>query len=160
MYEVVLRRYRRVLEEEGELPDLILIDGGKGQLGAAHQALSELGLSYLPLVSIAKREEHLFRIGRSGPLVLPKSSTALQQVQRIRDEAHRFAITFHRKQRAARDFHSSLEDIPGIGPKKKKLLLTRFKSVRRIKEAPEEELASVLGPRLAERVRRHFAEMS
>jgi excinuclease ABC subunit C len=158
MHEVVLRRYRRVLEEGAELPDLILIDGGKGQLRAAYEALTEIGLSHLPLVSIAKKEEHLFRLEHPDPLVLPKSSPTLQLVQRIRDEAHRFAVTFHRKRRSKRDFHSALEDIPGIGPKKKKLLLTRFKSFRGVKDASEDELATVLGRRLAERVRRHLAE--
>jgi excinuclease ABC subunit C len=159
MHEVVKRRYRRVLEEGSEQPDLILIDGGKGQLHAAYEALTDLGLSHLPLVSIAKKEEHLFRPGFPDPLVLPKSSPTLQLVQRIRDEAHRFAVTFHRKQRAARDFHSTLEDIPGIGRKKKKLLLTRFKSFRGVRAASKEELASVLGPRLGERVYRHLVEM-
>jgi len=156
--EVVLRRYRRVLEEGAELPDLILIDGGKGQLGAAHQALMELGLSHLPLVSIAKKEEHLFRVGHPDPLVLPGSSPSLQQVQRIRDEAHRFAITFHRQRRKARSLHSALEDIPGVGPKKRKLLLRRFKSFKGVKAASLTELGSVLGPRLAERVHHHLAE--
>ena len=156
--EVVLRRYRRVLEEGAELPDLILIDGGKGQHGVAHQALMELGLSHLPLISIAKKQEHLFRVGHPDPLVLPKNSLSLQQMQRIRDEAHRFAITFHRQRRKARSLHSVLEDIPGIGPKKKKLLLSRFKSLKGVKAASLAELASVLGPRLAEKAHRHLAE--
>jgi len=160
MHEVVLRRYRRVLEEGDELPDLVLVDGGKGQLGAAYEALAELGLTHLPLVSIAKKEELLHQVDRPDPVDLPRSSPTLHLVQRIRDEAHRFAITFHRKQRAARSMRSVLEDVPGIGPKKKKLLLTRFRSMRGIKEASEEELAAVLGPKLAERVHRQLAEMS
>jgi excinuclease ABC subunit C len=159
MREVITRRYRRVLEEESEPPDLILIDGGKGQLSSAHEALAELGLSHLPLVSIAKKEELLFRLEHADPVALPKSSPTLQLVMRIRDEAHRFAVTFHRKRRAARDFHSRLEDIPGIGPKKKKLLLTRFRSLRGVRSASREELVSVLGPRIGERVHRHLAEM-
>ncbi len=159
MREVVLRRYRRVLEEGAEQPDLILIDGGKGQLAAALTSLTELGLSHLPLVSIAKKEEVLFQNGRSEPIVLPKSSPTLQLVQRVRDEAHRFAVTFHRQRRAARDFHSKLDDIQGIGPRKRKLLMDRFKSLKRVKEATVEELAGVVGPRLAERVRQHLAEM-
>jgi excinuclease ABC subunit C len=159
MREVVLRRYRRVLEEGSELPDLILIDGGKGQLSASHRALAELGLSHLPLVSLAKKEEALFRVDYPDPLILPKSSPSLQQLQRVRDEAHRFAITFHRQQRKARSLHSTLEDIPGIGPKKRKLLLSRFKSLKGVKSAPLGELASVLGPRLAERVHHRLAEM-
>ncbi len=160
MHEVVLRRYRRVLEEGNEFPDLVLIDGGKGQLGAAQEALTELGLSHLPMVSIAKKEELLFRPGTPGPIVLPKSSPSLQLIQRIRDEAHRFAITFHRKRRRERSLHSKLDDILGIGPKKKKLLLTHFKSYRGVKEASVDELAPVLGRKLAERVYRQLAEMS
>jgi excinuclease ABC subunit C len=159
MREVVLRRYRRVLEEGTEQPDLILIDGGKGQLAAALTSLTELGLSHLPLVSIAKKEEVLFQNGRAEPIVLPKSSPTLQLVQRVRDEAHRFAVTFHRQRRAARNFHSKLDDIQGIGPRKRKLLMDRFKSLKRVKEATVEELTNVVGPRLAERVHRHLAEM-
>ncbi|MFQ5789879.1 MAG: excinuclease ABC subunit UvrC [Acidobacteriota bacterium] len=159
MREVVLRRYRRVLEEGAEQPDLILIDGGKGQLSAAYDALTELGLSHLPLVSLAKKEEVLFRIGHPDPVVLPGSSPALQLMQRVRDEAHRFAVTFHRKRRAARDFHSPLDDIPGIGPKKTRLLMSRFKGLSRVKAASVEDLSSVLGPRLAGKVHRHLAEM-
>ncbi|MGH9463583.1 MAG: excinuclease ABC subunit UvrC [Vicinamibacteria bacterium] len=160
MREVVLRRYRRVLEEGTEQPDLILIDGGKGQLGAAYESLTELGLSHLPLVSIAKKEELLFQLGRPEPLALPKSSPALQLLQRIRDEAHRFAVTFHRQRRSARTLHSKLDDVQGIGPRKKKLLLERFKSLKGVQDATVAELAAVVGPRLAERVHRHLAEMS
>ncbi len=159
MREVVLRRYRRVLEEGTEQPDLILIDGGKGQLSAALTSLTELGLSHLPLVSIAKKEEVLFQNGRAEPIVLPKSSPTLQLIQRVRDEAHRFAVTFHRQRRATRNFHSKLDDIQGIGPRKRKLLMDRFKSLKRVKEATVEELAAVVGPRLAERVHQHLAEM-
>ena len=159
MREVVLRRYRRVLEEGTEQPDLILIDGGKGQLSAALTSLTELGLSHLPLVSIAKKEEVLFQNGRAEPIVLPKSSPKLQLIQRVRDEAHRFAVTFHRLRRATRNFHSKLDDIQGIGPRKRKLLMDRFKSLKRVKEATVEELADVVGPRLAERVHQHLAEM-
>ncbi len=159
MREVVLRRYRRVLEEGTEQPDLILIDGGKGQLSAALTSLTDLGLSHLPLVSIAKKEEVLFQNGRAEPIVLPKSSPTLQLVQRIRDEAHRFAVTFHRQRRATRNFHSKLDDIQGIGPRKRKLLMDRFKSLKRVREATLDELADVVGPRLAKRVRQHLAEM-
>jgi excinuclease ABC subunit C len=159
MREVVLRRYRRVLEEGTEQPDLILIDGGKGQLSAALTSLTELGLSHLPLVSIAKKEEVLFQNGRAEPIVLPKSSPTLQLIQRVRDEAHRFAVTFHRQRRATRNFHSKLDDIQGIGPRKRKLLMDRFKSLKRVREATLDELADVVGPRLAKRVRQHLAEM-
>ncbi|HXV64561.1 MAG TPA: excinuclease ABC subunit UvrC [Vicinamibacteria bacterium] len=159
MREVVLRRYRRVLEEGADLPDLVLIDGGKGQLGAALSALEELGLSHLPTVSLAKKEEWVFRPGHSQPLVLDRHSPALQLLQRVRDEAHRFAVTFHRQQRKARDFSSSLESVPGIGPKKRRRLLTRFKSVKGIKAAELAELKEVLGQKLGEKVYRHVREM-
>ncbi len=149
----------RVIEEGTEQPDLILIDGGKGQLSAALDSLTELGLSHLPLVSIAKKEEVLFQNGRAEPIVLPRSSPTLQLIQRVRDEAHRFAITFHRQRRATRNFHSKLDDIQGIGPRKRKLLMDRFGSLKRVKEATVEELADVVGPRLAERVHQHLAEM-
>lgn len=156
--EVVLRRYRRVLEEGAEQPDLILIDGGKGQLHAALEALEELGLSHLPLASIAKKEELIFVKGRAEPIVLPRSSPALRLIQRVRDEAHRFAVTFHRDRRTRRDFRSVLDEVEGIGPRKKKLLLQRFGSVKGVQEASLEELAAVVGPALAGRLRQHLAQ--
>ena len=116
MHEVVLRRYRRLLEQGGPFPDLILIDGGKGQLTAAYAALRELGLERLVAVGIAKQEELLFTRDRAEGLALPHESAALRLIQRIRDEAHRFAVTFHRRARAKRDLRSALDDIPGIGP--------------------------------------------
>jgi len=157
--EVVLRRYRRVLEEGAEQPDLILIDGGKGQLHAALEALEELGLSHLPLASIAKKEELIFVKGRPDPIALPPRSAALRLIQRVRDEAHRFAVTFHRYRRAQRDFRSALDEVEGIGPRKKKLLLQQFGSLKGVKEATLEELAAVVGATLADRLRQHFAEI-
>jgi excinuclease ABC subunit C len=159
MREVVLRRYRRVLEEGLDLPDLVLIDGGKGQLGAALEALEELGLSHLPLVSLAKKEEWIFRPGAPDPLVLDHHSPALQLLQRARDEAHRFAVTFHRQQRKARDFRSSLDAIPGVGPKTRRKLLMRFKSLKGVKDAPVEELQEILGEKLGARVHQHVREL-
>jgi excinuclease ABC subunit C len=159
MREVVLRRYRRVLEEGLDLPDLVLIDGGKGQLGAALEALEELGLSHLPTVSLAKKEEWIFRPGVPDPLVLDHHSPALQLLQRARDEAHRFAVTFHRQQRKARDFRSSLDSIPGVGPKTRRKLLMRFKSLKGVKDAPREELQQILGEKLGARVHQHVQEM-
>jgi excinuclease ABC subunit C len=156
--EVVLRRYRRVLEEGGEQPDLILIDGGKGQLHAALEALEELGLSHLPLASIAKKEERIFLKGREEAIDLPRSSPVLQLVERVRDEAHRFAITFHRQSRARRDFRSALDEVEGLGPRKKKLLLQRFGSVKGVREASLPELAAVVGPTLAGRLHQQLAE--
>jgi excinuclease ABC subunit C len=160
MREVVMRRYRRVLEEGAELPDLVLIDGGKGQLGAALEALEELGLSHLPMVSLAKKEEWIFRPGEPEPLVLDRHSPALQLLQRARDEAHRFALTFHRQQRKARDLRSSLDSIPGIGPRNRRKLLIRFKSLKGVKSAELSDLQSILGEKLGARVHQHVREMA
>jgi excinuclease ABC subunit C len=156
MREVVGRRYRRLLEEGKELPDLVLIDGGKGQLGAAVAALEELGLGDQPVASLAKREELIFVRGREEPIVLPRSSPVLQLVQRVRDEAHRFAIGYHRKARSARTIRSELDDIPGVGPTKRRVLLSRFGSVRSVRGASEAELAAVVGKSTAARVRAYF----
>jgi excinuclease ABC subunit C len=158
MREVVGRRYRRLLEEGKELPDLVLIDGGRGQLGAAVSALEELGLGDQPAASLAKREELLFVRGRDLPVSLPRSSPVLQLVQRVRDEAHRFAIGFHRKTRAKRTLHSELDDIPGVGPTKRRKLLSAFGSLRGVKGATEAEMATVVGPVMAKKVRGHFDE--
>jgi excinuclease ABC subunit C len=156
MREVVGRRYRRLLEEGKEMPDLVLIDGGKGQLGAAAAALEELGLGHQPVASLAKREELIFTPGREEPLALPHSSPVLQLVQRVRDEAHRFAIGFHRKVRARRTITSELDDIPGVGPAKRRKLLSRFGSVRGVRGASVEELSSAVGSGMAARIRAWF----
>jgi excinuclease ABC subunit C len=156
MREVVSRRYRRVLEEGGEMPDLILIDGGKGQLGAATAALEELGLGHQPVASLAKREELIFVPARDQPLALPHSSPVLQLVQRVRDEAHRFAIGFHRKVRSKRTITSELDEIPGVGPAKRRKLLSRFGSLRGVRGASVEELASSVGAGTAARIRAWF----
>jgi len=153
MREVVGRRYRRLLEEGKELPDLVLIDGGKGQLSAATEALAELGLGDQPVASLAKREELIFVPGRDEPVALPRASPILQFVQRVRDEAHRFAIGFHRQTRAKRTLRSELDEIPGIGPVKRRKLLSRFGSLRGVRGASIEELASAVGRTTAERIR-------
>jgi excinuclease ABC subunit C len=153
MREVVGRRYRRLLEEGKELPDLVLIDGGKGQLSAATEALAELGLGDQPVASLAKREELIFVPGRDEPVALPRSSPVLQFVQRVRDEAHRFAIGFHRKVRSKRTLRSELDDIPGVGPIKRRKLLSRFGSLRGVRGASIEELTSAVGRTTAERIR-------
>jgi excinuclease ABC subunit C len=153
MREVVGRRYRRLLEEGKELPDLVLVDGGKGQLSAATEALAELGLGDQPVASLAKREELIFVPGREEPIGLPRSSPVLQFVQRVRDEAHRFAIGFHRLARAKRTLRSELDDIPGIGPIKRRKLLSRFGSLRGVRGASVEELTSAVGRTTAERIR-------
>jgi len=156
MREVVGRRYRRLLEESKELPELVLIDGGKGQLGAAVEALEELGLGEQAVASLAKREELIFVRGRDAPLVLPRRSPVLQLVQRVRDEAHRFAVGFHRQTRSRRTLRSELDDIAGIGPAKRRALLSRFGSVRGVRGASEAELATAVGRRVAARIRGHF----
>ncbi len=158
MHEVVLRRYRRLLAQGGPFPDLILIDGGKGQLSAAYAALAELGLERLVAVGIAKEEELLFTRDRADGIALPAESPALRLVQRIRDEAHRFAVTFHRRARTMRDFRSELDDVPGIGARRRRQLLTAFGSVAGVKRASRAELASVVGAKAADAVLRHFAE--
>jgi excinuclease ABC subunit C len=156
MREVVGRRYRRLLEDGRELPDLVLIDGGKGQLGAAVSALDELGLGEQAVASLAKKEELVFLRSRDAPIRLPRHSPALQLLQRARDEAHRFAVGFHRQARAARTLRSDLDAIPGVGPTRRRTLLARFGSVRGVRGASEAELATAVGATLARRIRSHF----
>jgi excinuclease ABC subunit C len=156
IHEVVLRRYRRVLEHGGPFPDLILIDGGKGQLTAAYAALREVGLDRLVAVGIAKQEELLFTRDRVEGLALPRESAALRLIQRIRDEAHRFAITFHRRSRTKRDLRSALDDVPGVGARRRKQLLTTFGSVAGVRRASRQELEAAVGAKTAEAVIRHF----
>ncbi|GBC78104.1 UvrABC system protein C [bacterium HR08] len=155
--EVVHRRYARLLREARPLPDLVLIDGGRGQLRAAVEALEALNLGELPVAAIAKREEILYVKGWADPLILDRHSPALHLIQMIRDEAHRFAVTFHRRRRRQRDFASELLAIPGIGEKRKELLLRNFGSVSRIRRATIEELRPFVGERLARRIVEHFA---
>jgi excinuclease ABC subunit C len=157
MHEVVLRRYRRVLEAGGPFPDLVLIDGGKGQLSAAYAALEELGLGRLIAVGIAKKEELLFVRDREDAIALPRESPALLLIQRIRDEAHRFAVTFHRQSRAKRDLRSDLDTVAGIGPRRRKALLTAFGSVAGVRRATREELVRIVGTKSADAVLAHFA---
>lgn len=143
--EVLLRRFTNIIRKQGLYPDLILIDGGKGQWSAAFQALAELRLQKIPLISLAKKEELLFIPGRMDSLRLERTSPALKLCQNIRDEAHRFALTYHRKKREKRSFSSPLDDIPGIGPKRKAALLARYKHIQNIKNASTEELARIIG---------------
>ena len=141
--------------EAWDLPDLVIIDGGKGQLGAAVQVMRELGVYEIPAVGLAKRFEELFVPDEDEPVVLPRNSEALYLVQRIRDEAHRFAITYHRQVRGKSSIQSALDTIPGIGPKRKKALLKKFGSVKQIREADVEEIAATVGftKALAEKVK-------
>jgi excinuclease ABC subunit C len=157
MHEVVGRRYRKLLEEGGPFPDLILIDGGKGQLSAAYASLEELGLANLVAVGLAKKEELLYARDREDPVALARNDPALLLVQRIRDEAHRFAVTFHRRARAMRDLRSELDNVPGIGPRRRRALLTRFGSLAGIRRATREELAAEVGAKLANAVLAFFA---
>jgi len=158
MRQAVERRYRRVLDETGDLPDLILIDGGRGQLNAALDALSMLGVEETPVVGLAKREEEIYLPETPEPLRLPGDDPGRLLLQQIRDEAHRFAVDRHRRRRSKRTLHSRLDDLPGIGPKRRKALLIRFGGLQGVKEAAEEELREVLGPRLAKRVRAQLEE--
>jgi len=155
MREVITRRLAHGLAELSdpavtkgrfsELPDLILVDGGKGQLSMALQALEEQGLSGIEVVALAKRDELVYLPGRSEPVRLPEGSPALKLLQRIRDEAHRFAIDYHRRLRGKRALASLLDSVPGIGPKRKEALLSRFGSLDGLKQASLEELLSVPG---------------
>jgi len=156
MREVVQRRYRAVLEAGGPFPDLILIDGGIGQVSAAYEALESVGLGNLEAVGIAKREELLVPRDRE-PIGLPVNDPALLLVQRIRDEAHRFAVTFHRKARSMRDLRSELDDVNGVGPRRRRALLRAFGSLSAVRRATREELTSVVGPKVASAVLDHFA---
>ncbi|MGE0161025.1 MAG: excinuclease ABC subunit UvrC [Gemmatimonadales bacterium] len=145
MQEVVTRYFRRRVEEGQPLPDLAVIDGGKGQLGAAVAALQSLGLGDVAVIALAKREEEVFLPGRPDPVRLDRRHRALHVLQRLRDEAHRFAVRYNRKLRSKRTIRSDLGDIPGIGPTRQTLLLRRFGSLQGVREASREEIARVPG---------------
>ena len=161
--EVLRRRFRlaKAGEEGNEeerrwaMPDLVIVDGGKGQVSAAKEVLDAIGLHDLPLAGLAKEREELFLPGRPGPIVLAPTSSALYLVQRLRDEAHRFAITYHRTLRDRRTVRSAFDDLPGVGPKRKRELLKVFGSIKRVREAPVEQIAAVpgIGRALAERIK-------
>jgi excinuclease ABC subunit C len=157
MYEIVTRRYLRLLDDHKTLPDLIVIDGGKGQLNAACQALKDLGIyGLVPIVGIAKRLEEIFYPEDELPLLINKKSEGLMLLQRIRDEAHRFAITFHRDQRSRKSIVSQLESIPGIGKQTAEKLLAKYRSVKKIAATPFEELAGLIGKDKAATVLKHL----
>lgn len=157
MHEVVLRRYRRLLEQGGPFPDLIVIDGGKGQLSAAYAALEELGLANLVGIGLAKQEELVFTRDRADALAFDAHHPALLLLRCIRDEAHRFAVTFHRRARALRDLRSELDAVPGIGPRRRRALLTAFGSLAGVRRATREELTKVVGRRAADTVLAYFS---
>ena len=158
MREVVHRRYTRLLDEEEALPDLIVIDGGKGQLSSAVEVLQDLGLHNQPVIGLAKRLEEVFVPGESLPMTIPKTSPALKLLQRVRDEAHRFAITYHREKRQKATLQTALEDIEGVGPKRAAALLTAFGSVRGVAKATVEQLAAEVGWATARSVYAHIRE--
>lgn len=159
MQEAVGRRFKRasredVTEDWRTMPDLVIVDGGKGQLSAALQTLRELDVS-VSIVGLAKENEEIFMPGRSDPVILPRDAQSLFLVQRIRDEAHRFAITFHRKRRSKSEFKSALDELPGVGPRRKKALLKTFGSLKRIREASLDDLCTVegIGRALAQQIK-------
>lgn len=153
MHEVISRRYAKLLEENGPWPDLVVIDGGKGQLSSAAQALKEVDVyGKFTVVGLAKRLEEVFFPGDQESVMIPRTSASLQLLQRIRNEAHRFAVTFQRKQRTTSTLHSALHEIPGVGEKTARKLLKTFGSVKRVKEATFDELAGVLGQKTGEKV--------
>ena len=158
MKEAVNRRYSRMLEENPEdLPQLIVIDGGKGQLGFAYEALCELGIiDKVTLIALAERMEEVYRVGDPYPMFIDRNSPALKVLQHIRDEAHRFGITFHRKLRSKAQIESVLSGIKGVGPKTEQRLIMHFGSVARVAAAPEQDIASLVGESLARKIKEHL----
>ncbi|HKO59480.1 MAG TPA: excinuclease ABC subunit UvrC [Thermoanaerobaculia bacterium] len=152
MAEAVDRRYRRLLEEDKALPDMILIDGGRGQLNAALNALNRLGIEDIPIAGLAKREEEIYVPDREEPIRLERRDLALQLLQMVRDETHRFAVSSHRRRRSKRILHSALDDLPGIGEKRRRLLIERFGSVSGVKQASMQDLMNLLGRRVGGRL--------
>ncbi len=158
MREVIQRRYKRLQDDKKPFPSLILIDGGLGQLHTAYSALEELGITLQPLASIAKREEIIYVYGQENePVVLDRRSPVLHLVQKIRDESHRFAVSYHRKRREMRDRDSELLSIPGVGPRTRQRLIEHFGSVRGIRQAAPDALTAVVNAATAEKIRRYFA---
>ncbi|MEK6372379.1 MAG: excinuclease ABC subunit UvrC [Acidobacteriota bacterium] len=150
MAEAVDRRYRRMLEEGKPLPDMILIDGGRGQLNAAVNALNRLGIEEIPIAGLAKREEEIYVPDREEPIRLERRDPALQLLQMVRDETHRFAVSSHRRRRSKRTLHSALDDLPGIGEKRRRLLFERFGSVSGVRQASAQDLVNVLGRKVGQ----------
>jgi excinuclease ABC subunit C len=157
MKEVVERRYRRVRQEGGAMPDLVMVDGGKGQLSSAVEVLRSLDLAGQPIIGLAKRLEEVFLPGMSEPELIPKASAGLRLLQQLRDEAHRFAITYHRSVRSKRTLQTELDLIEGIGKKRAQELLEAFGSVQGVKFATPEQLAEIAGEKVAQKIREYFA---
>jgi excinuclease ABC subunit C len=158
MQEVVERRYSRILEEGTPMPDLIVVDGGKGQLSSAYEILRKLGLSQQPIIGLAKRLEEVYVPDRSEPLSISKTSSGLKLLQQVRNEAHRFAVTFHRSLRSKRILQTELDLVKGIGKVRAKELLESFGSVQGVKFASEEQLAEIVGSAAAARIKDYFVE--
>lgn len=158
MREIVERRYKRVLAEGLELPDLIMVDGGKGQLSSAVEALQTIGLNNQPIIGLAKRLEEVFVPGAGEPVLIPKTSSGLRLLQQVRDEAHRFAVTFHRSLRSKRTLQTELDLIEGIGKKRAKELLEVFGSVQGVKFATTEQIAEVVGEKVAAKIAEYFSD--
>ncbi|MBQ1205225.1 MAG: excinuclease ABC subunit UvrC, partial [Alistipes sp.] len=157
MREIVYRRYSRLLEEGQELPDLIIVDGGKGQLSSAYEVLCALGIeNRVPIVGLAKRIEEIFFPGDPEPYYLSRTGEPLKVVCHLRDEAHRFGITFHRQKRSKDFIHSELEQIEGIGSKSIQTLLRHFRTVEKVRTAPLEEVAGIVGQAKARKIKQHF----
>jgi excinuclease ABC subunit C len=157
MREAVTRRYRRVLEEKRPMPSLILIDGGIGQLHAAAQALESLQIINQPMASIAKKEEILYILGQEDePCILERHSPVLHLIQQIRDETHRFAVSFHRQRRGKRQTKTALSDIPGVGPRTTQKLLREFGSIANLRRAGKEKLSRVVSPKVADAILTHL----
>ena len=159
MREIIHRRYKRLMDEKKPFPSLILIDGGLGQLHAAYAALEEIGVTLQPLASIAKKEEIIYVYGQENePVVLDRRSPVLHLMQQIRDESHRFAVTYHRKRRQMRDRATELDDIPGVGPRTRQRLVEHFGSVRGVRQATRDALTAVVSAATADKIRKHFDE--
>ena len=158
MKEAVHRHYKRMQEEQSPLPQLVIIDGGKGQLGAAQEAINELGLQgTMTLIGLAKNEEEIFFAGDSQSLKLPYNGSSLLFIRRIRDEVHRFGITFHRQQRSKGTFKNELQEIPGIGAHTATMLLKQFRSIKNVAAAKESELIKAVGQVKAKKIIAYFS---
>ena len=158
MQEVVERRYTRILQEKTILPDLIMVDGGKGQLSSAMEVLHKLELHTVPIIGLAKRLEEVFLPNQIEPIQLPRTSSGLRLMQHIRDEAHRFAITFHRSVRAKRIIQTELDLIQGVGKKRAEALLKTFGSLQGVRAASEKELNEIVGTSVAKNILQYFRE--
>jgi excinuclease ABC subunit C len=157
MREIIMRRYGKLDPQKDTLPDLVVVDGGKGQLSSAVEALHAIGMfGKFPIIGLAKRLEEVFFPGEHDSIIIPKTSSSLKLLQRVRDEAHRFAITYHRDKRSKRTIASELDDIPGVGPRTREKLIKHFGSVKKIREAFVEDLEDVIGKVVAKRISDYY----